>query len=471
MKLRIGDYIQSRPNGAQPLACMWDEERLPNGHMAIAGKSGSGKSFTLKKMIRAAGYQRVRLHVFDVHGDLSTGDQAIEFRALFSAKTEAGFNPLELNTHEHSGGIRTTINNFLDLLGVVDRSLQVRQKNILRSLLEELYANRGVVEGRPETWIKERLSSTKREQLISSGRRQELRNYYPILEDLIEFGQSKYNSVFGVGDANDPDARRSAACIKALKDTYKKITRLKANMSKQKSGDFTFDLSVLQKEEEKLKAEAKEFFGSFVDLISTGAEMEDMVNYDHKDAFASILIRLKDLKGSQIFSGNVPRFDPSKAIWNYNLKHLPTSEKKLLIYYAMAKIFDMRQDLGEQDSIREIIVIDEAHKFITQDGENIFNIIAKEARKFGLALWCSSQNPEHFSEDFLTAVATKVLLGVDKTMWPRISKSWDISRDDLAKIVMKQNCAVYMDYVGQKAQGFKHVLVSGSQPQLMAVSG
>lgn len=467
MKLRIGDYIINRP-GENPGGCTWESNRLVNGHLVICGKTGSGKSHTFKKMVKAAGYQRVRIHVFDVHGDLALEDESIEFKATFSAKTLAGFNPLEINTHEHTGGVRSTINHFLSLLDSVDRALQVRQKNILRSLLEDCYQARGILEEKPSSWVKKRLAPGERETLIKTGRRKELRDYYPTLDDLIEFGQTKYNSVFGIGDSEDPDARRAAACIKALKETYKKVTKLRDSISKEKQAGYEIEITNLQKEQDKYRADAKEFFGNFIDMLSTGAEMEDMVNYDHKDSFASILIRLKDLKGSGIFSGNVPRFDPTKPIWNYNLKHLPDAEKKLLIYYAMGKIFDMRRDLGEADGVKEIIVVDEAHKFITNDGENIFNLIAKEARKFGMALWCASQNPRHFSEDFLTAVGTKVLLGVDKSMWDKISRSWDISRDDLAKIIPRQNCAIQMDYSGQKASGFR--LVTVGQASLRAVA-
>jgi hypothetical protein len=39
--------------------------------------------------------------------------------------------------------------------------------------------------------------------------------------------------------------------------------------------------------------------------------------------------------------------------------------------------------------------------------------IAKEARKFGIALLAASQAPGHFSQDFLGNVGTEVLLGLD----------------------------------------------------------
>lgn len=46
--------------------------------------------------------------------------------------------------------------------------------------------------------------------------------------------------------------------------------------------------------------------------------------------------------------------------------------------------------------------------------DNIINIISKEARKFGLGLICASQSPTHFSEDFISNVGTKIILGLDQ---------------------------------------------------------
>lgn len=194
-----------------------------------------------------------------------------------------------------------------------------------------------------------------------------------------------------------------------------------------------------------------------------------MVNYEYKETFSSILIRLKDLKGSGIFSGNVPQFDESKKIWRYDIHYLPDPEKKLLVYYVMNKIFNLRRDMGPQDTVRDIIVVDEAHKFMEDDGTSIFNLIAKEARKFGLGLWCASQNPEHFSQDFLCSVGTKILLGVDPILHPKVSQNWDISKEELSRIVAKQTFSVYMDKNGAKNPRFQ--LVSAQKPRNLQVVG
>ncbi len=462
--LKLGDLNSpSHASGApSPVPVVWDSRHLLNAHMVVCGKTGTGKSYSVKKMLTAGAYQArtnpdcpVRFHVLDVHADLTVANPELESRVIFSSQTQIGFNPLEINTHEHAGGVRVTINYFIGLLETVDRKLQVRQKNILRSLLEELYRNRGIIEEDQSTWVRRRITPELRLELINSGNRRKLSEYYPTLEDLIEFGQFKYNTVFGIGDAANENAKRTAASIKSLRVTFQKVRKLKQNLASKNSASQEVDLSSTLDQIETLKLDAKEAFSAFVDTMTSGNEAEDMVNFEHKDSFASILIRLRDLKGTGIFSGDIPRFDKDKPIWNYHIKHVPEAEKKLLIYYVLEKIFEARRAAGESPDLMEIIVVDEAHKFIEEDSSSVMNRIALEARKFGLGLWCSSQSPEHFSQDFITSVSTKILLGVDKGMWPKVSQTWDISKNELSLIVPKETCAIYMDRSSVANPSFK----------------
>lgn len=473
LRLKIGDYVAgvSLPGhgGGAPTPCVWDSEKLINPHLIICGKTGTGKSFTLKKVFGGCAVQDVRVHVFDPHGDLNTDDPSQESVSVFSNKTQIGFNPLEVNTHEHTGGVRTTINYFISLLETVDRKLQVRQKNVLRSLLEELYANRGITDEDPSSWAKKRITPSIRAQIIAEKKRSELRGYYPTLDDLIDFAAAKYQVVFGIGDSSNENAKRTAFALKSLKTTYQKIRKIKSNLNKLNDPELALEYTKLENEIAVMRDDAKTNFSLFVDNITTGGETEDMVNYEYKETFSSILIRLKDLKGSGIFSGNVPQFDESKKIWRYDIHYLPDPEKKLLVYYVMNKIFNLRRDMGPQDTVRDIIVVDEAHKFMEDDGTSIFNLIAKEARKFGLGLWCASQNPEHFSQDFLCSVGTKILLGVDPILHPKVSQNWDISKEELSRIVAKQTFSVYMDKNGAKNPRFQ--LVSAQKPRNLQVVG
>ena len=85
--------------------------------------------------------------------------------------------------------------------------------------------------------------------------------------------------------------------------------------------------------------------------------------------------------------------------------------------FRLEELFAEAVQRGEQKTIRDVIFLDEAHIFFDDNPDNIINTIAKEARKFGVALICISQSPTHFSEDFIAAVSTKVILGIDELYW------------------------------------------------------
>lgn len=114
-------------------------------------------------------------------------------------------------------------------------------------------------------------------------------------------------------------------------------------------------------------------------------------------------------------------------------------EKKLFVYFLLENIFYERFRQGVQDDVREIIVLDEAHLYFTEEPENIINIIAKEARKFGLGLFCASQSPTHFSEDFTTNVSTKAILGIDETYWGSTERKLRLSQDALKQIIPQKD--------------------------------
>jgi DNA helicase HerA-like ATPase len=57
--------------------------------------------------------------------------------------------------------------------------------------------------------------------------------------------------------------------------------------------------------------------------------------------------------------------------------------------------------------LRHVIFLDEAHKFFSKDDDDIINVMVREARKFGIGLWCASQNPTDFPDSFLTNVGLR----------------------------------------------------------------
>ena len=82
MKIVFGIDSASIRNG-EPNPVIWDSKRVINAHMLLVGKSGTGKTFTLKKIINNlldSASSRVRVRVIDVHGDIEIdGASSVKF--------------------------------------------------------------------------------------------------------------------------------------------------------------------------------------------------------------------------------------------------------------------------------------------------------------------------------------------------------------------------------------------------------
>lgn len=79
---------------------------------------------------------------------------------------------------------------------------------------------------------------------------------------------------------------------------------------------------------------------------------------------------------------------------------------------------------------------------VQEDNDNIINILAREARKFGIALIVSGQEPTAFPESVMSSIATKIVLGVDETFWGHLVRKMRMSEELIKWIKLKQTIAV-----------------------------
>ncbi len=442
MKIALGlnDYLRHREK--RDVAVEWDTECLINPHILLCGKSGTGKTHLLRRMIREAAVQGARMHVFDVHGDIHIPGES---RVVFSESTRYGYNPLVLNPDPHTGGVRRAINLFIATLNRTSRKLGDRQEAVLRALLSEVYFLNGCYDDNPKSWHKQEIDAVMRKGLIAERRYAELKQYYPCLDDLVSFAERKLKALYIGSEGNGVGAR----CITALDETNRLTSSLHRLATKlKKSSD---DGQVAKREEQIAAAKEKTIvaFSEYVGAIETGRELDEKIRYDSRETLKSVVDRLKNLAAIGLFNPSPPPFDPQGAVWVYDIKHLPEDEQMLFTYFRMEEIFRQRVRVGTQERVREIIVSDEAHKFFGPESDNVYNVIAKEARKFGLGLWCASQSPTHFPEDFLTTVGAKILLGIDAFYWPMACRKLGIDEAVLKFITPHSTAAVHMDRKGE----------------------
>lgn len=452
VKMHFGYDDYSRARQGRDVPVVWEADRLINPHILICGKSGTGKTHLLRRMIAPA-TGGVRFHIFDVHSDIRiTG----ESRVVFSEATRYGYNPLVLDTDPHTGGVRRTINRLVRTLNRTSRKLGDRQEAVLRALLQDVYFLNACYDDNPKSWCKKEIDEAGRKTLIDARRYPELKEYYPTLDDLVGFAERKLKAMYLGSEGNGVGNR----CVTALEETNRLTASLKRLTGKSaRAGDE--EAQGMETRISAAKARALTAFEEYLVSIESGREIDEVIKYDSREVLKSIVDRLKNLNALGIFRPTRPPFDERAAVWVYDIKHLPEDEQALFVHFRMQDIFRRRLAQGVQGEVREIIVSDEASRFFGDEPDNIYNVIVKEARKFGLGLWCASQAPTHFSEDFLTTVGTKILLGIDSYYWQSSCRKLNIEESVLRFITPQKTAAIHMDRKGEVNTRFKGVQLAG----------
>lgn len=423
----------------------WDSKRVINGHMLLVGKSGTGKTYTLREIINQLKKQsngKIRIRIIDVHGDIDIeGSSTIKF----SESSPYGFNPLAVNPDPDFGGVRKRIQTFISTLNKTSRQLGPKQESVLRNILLDLYAANGFYEKDAQTWG---LFDKNGNRLLHNGKNKK----FPTLDDAYRYGNFKHKAMF-LGTSN-----KAVLNLEEVNKRAKQIYIKQKNLHKASSNE---EIEQLKAEFKKTSEAAVDSYAKYIESIESGMELTDLIKYDSIDSMKSIVDRIGNLVSSGIFKNNEPEFDPKAMIWRYDIKALTNlDEKKLFVYFLLEEIFAKRVESGMQDDVVEMIFLDEANLFFNDEEDNIINIISKEARKFGLALCCASQSPTHFSEDFISNVGTKIILGLDQMFWDGSVRKLKIEQQALEWIVPHQKMVVQINNKAELRNRFIWVLLN-----------
>lgn len=447
--LGIEEYPYKRQN-RQINPVYFEPQKLVNSHALICGMSGAGKSHQVKLMLASLGRQGIQSDIFDVHDELDTipGSKA----CIYSQQTQYGFNPLELSTNPHTGGVNRQVNFFVSLIKSQSKQLGAKQEACLRYLLLDTYALKGIFPDNPRTWQKRHITAAKYRELMDQRNWGELRNYYPTLDDLISFGKRKLIAITIGGDT------KSVSALQTCRNEVQKLNKMQGRYAKASSDE---EIERLEKQIAGSKEKAIGLYTQFVDKQETGREIDDVMKYDSAEVLNAVLQRLEVFSSSGIFNANPPPFGNTSARV-HQIKSLTTEQQVLFVKLRLQAIFDYYKDQGATKSgteLRHVIFLDEAHQYFTKDPDDIINKIAKEARKFGLALWCASQSPTAFPVDFSTNVGAVLLLGIDSFFWADVVKKMRITEDQLKFIRAKQSIAIKLKESGQANPPFRNIIV------------
>jgi hypothetical protein len=457
----------------------FDTSRAVNGHCLLVGMSGAGKTHQLRRMIRsmcqtaeADNEPMPRFHVFDVHGDIEIPSAST---VLFSEQTRWGMNPLRVNPDPHFGGVRKRVQGFITTMNKAMRALGPKQEAALRNVLLDVYAKHGFSQDDPSTWYIDESAA----HLVSDGSGNRFYIDVPIDEKdeakaLGARWDGELKSWFiAAGEYEGPITRWAPKMTSRTHPAIPDVLRMARNVLQQlflgtgmkaithlevanraaaayqrklmeamRRGERGFQDEKMQADLEKAKTKAVESFTEYATAIITGRELDSVMRYDSTDVLKSVVDRLENLNNIGIFKAAPPPFDPQANVWRYNIHPLSMEERKLFVLFRLEELFQQAVQRGEQQYIRDVIMLDEAHIFADDDPDNIINTIAKEARKFGVALVCASQSPTHFPDDFIASVATKIILGIDEMYWRSSSTKMRVPEEALKWISLRRSMVV-----------------------------
>jgi len=362
----------------------WDSEKVLNSHFTLIGPSGSGKTTRLRRLMAGMNLinPKVRFIVLDPHGDMGVKGES-SFR--FSETAEVGLNPLRVREDLDYGGVRKAIRTFISTINRTSRMLGSKQEYVVSNLLLDLYEKAGFIADDPRTW-----------SLLFDPRQGEHRKRHPTVSDLRRFAEYKLTQVF---------LGTSGAAVAALDELSRKMRSLDRAVDKEARGLDGPDV-------EALKTKARDLFQQFLDTMETGREVDDLIKYKNREVLQSCFERISNLEATGIFKPHPPTFDPAAPIWRYDLSALSSDEQRMVVDFVLEDLFADARGEGQKDSTELFVVLDEAHKFVSDENDHCISVWAREARKFGLGLILSSQNLKDFPDEVLAQMGTTFVLGV-----------------------------------------------------------
>lgn len=342
--------------------------KLITHHSAILGNTGSGKSTTVRKIIKEITTKEVSnlyLNIFDIHNEYSQIDGVNNIDVLedFSIKIES----LELQ----------------DWLNLIKPS-ELVQLPVVQTALKLAYC---LSEGKLD---REKLSCFIAYNLYHNQQSDAVAKRSKIIGILEGTGISteKYNSQFGNFSQKDEQDFKSS---------------LKSKMY--------ISHSEITKEIENASYTIKSFEDLFEALNFVFLLEECQGNTQARGYSATLETRIKHIqfRYGNLFKLKIDDCTKESKITVYNVSGLDDDLLLFFTTYMLKKEFKKSSKKDIKDRDVNLFIFEEAHRYISKLNENslfgeveVFKKIAREGRKFGCFLMLSSQRPSELSSTVLS---------------------------------------------------------------------
>ena len=342
--------------------------KLITHHSAVLGNTGSGKSTTVRKIIKEIATKETSnlyLNIFDIHNEYSQIDGVNNIDVLedFSIKIES----LELQ----------------DWLNLIKPS-ELVQLPVVQTALKLAYC---LSEGKLD---REKLSCFIAYNLYHNQQSDAVAKRSKIIGILEGTGISteKYNSQFGNFSQKDEQEFKSSLYTNMYK-SHSEITK--------EIEDASYTINSFEALFEAL---------NFVFLLE-----ECQGNTQARGYSATLETRIKHIqfRYGSLFKAKTDDCANESKITVYNVSGLDDDLLLFFTTYILKKEFKKSSEIDITNRDVNLFIFEEAHRYISKLNENslfgeveVFKKIAREGRKFGCFLMLSSQRPSELSSTVLS---------------------------------------------------------------------
>lgn len=451
-----------------------------NGHIAITGGSGAGKTRLAKELMKHLYEKGKNLHVVDVQNTLGMNGLVPEEVFDFEVRNSPySINPFEFLLDEKNGGPLAQVDDIMEMFR---KTFMKRLKSaplmtaVLRRLIIDTYRKAGIVDSDPSTWGLDLNKKEMNEKLPIVADMKELVDY------ILDFVSGGYGTKFGSIVSKNG---------KILNEWHNQLAKLNEELRKLEE--------VADRDEEVAEAERLRIKGEIVDLQQhIKGNVESMVShfkqyleysflggdvpayealqsdeagygwldfkfYSDKDrlkVIRTIETYLQALSSAGVFGRSTPAPSFSK-INRYNLSSLKDEPRLFCADTIASKIFRMLYVRGEYRSLPEgtrpfwerrpdtttdtYLVIDEIQTLLPDTAAEarnknlLYNRIISQIRNFGGGVMVMTQTPDNLPELFLTNIGTMIILYTAPNDLPRVKAVTGIKDNRIFQLLETRN--------------------------------